>query len=80
LLTLDKEAGMDDREKEQLIFRRMKERGIKELCFLACPDCGHMVAYLGNDRDFIRGECLICGLRVLIPREGKPIWQGDKHG
>lgn len=69
-------ARLSDREKEQLILTRMKERGIKQLCFLACPDCEHMVAYLGNDRDFIRGECLICGLRVLIPREGKPIWQG----
>ena len=66
---------MNDEEKEHLIFRRMKERGIKELCFLACPNCEHMVAHLGHDRDFIYGECLICGLRVLIPRGGNPIWQ-----
>lgn len=64
---------MTDEQKERLIFSRMKERRIKELCCFDCPDCGHMVACLGNDWDFIYGECLLCGLRVLIPREGKPI-------
>jgi ribosomal protein S27E len=66
---------MDDSEKENLILKRMKERGIKELCCLDCPECGHMVAHLGHNRDFVYGECLICGLRVLIPREGRPIWE-----
>ncbi len=66
---------LSDKQKERLILTRMEERGIKELCFLACPECGHMVAYLGKDKDFGYGECLICGRKVLIPREGKPIWQ-----
>lgn len=65
--------SLTDEQKERLIFSRMKESGIKALCCFDCPDCGHMVAYLGNDGDFIYGECLLCGLRVLIPREGKPI-------
>jgi len=67
---------LSDEEKEKLIFARMKERGIKKLCFFDCPYCGHMVAYLSNDRDFIYRACLLCGLRVLIPREGKPIFKG----
>jgi DNA-directed RNA polymerase subunit RPC12/RpoP len=64
---------LTDEEKEQLIITRMKERGIKGLLFLSCPDCGYMVGYLGRDGDFARGECLICGFRVLIPMEGEPI-------
>lgn len=66
---------LSDEQKEQLIFTQMKEKGIKQLCCFDCPYCGHMVAYLSNDRDFIYGECLLCGLRVLIPREGKPIFK-----
>lgn len=70
---------LTDEEKEKIILTRMKERGITQLIFTSCPDCGHMPGYLGKDSHFAYGECLICGRKVLIPREGKPIWGRSKH-
>jgi len=69
---------LSDEEKEELIQTLMKERGIEGLLLFTCPNCGTAVGYLGKDSSFGYGECLICGLRVLIPREGDPI-TGDNR-